>query len=197
MTTVSPSPRLSVFASSEFLRERETTLRTLSPERAVVRVESTAAVFPVPPILDGEVVAVDLDALQDRVPSRIRPASRLVSAYAQSPIPTIVKSKHRLLQRVIDDPYWLLMSLAIGLGLSIVGIAIYGVIQVGMAIRDWWMSNGHTVVSATEVVILIIVVLALCGGGAAKCAGIHCGGCKGNGTDLGSGHPRGRLQARS
>jgi hypothetical protein len=77
---------------------------------------------------------------------------------------------------VIDDRYWILMTLVVGLGLSITATVVYGVIQITLAIAAWLHANGTTIAG----VMVGIILLMLCGGTtAAKCAGIHCGGCRG------------------
>jgi hypothetical protein len=87
------------------------------------------------------------------------------------------ESRPSLLRRAIDDPYWILMTLMAVLGLSITATVVYGVIQIILAIGSWFHAHGATLVAIAA----LIIVLMLCGGGAsaAKCTGIHCGGCKG------------------
>jgi hypothetical protein len=81
-----------------------------------------------------------------------------------------------MLRRAIDDPFWILMTLTGALVLSIVGTAVYGVIQIILAVAEWFSLNHTTILGG----IVLIILLALCGGAtAAKCVGIHCGGCKG------------------
>ena len=85
--------------------------------------------------------------------------------------------KRNLLQRAIDDPYWILMTLMVALGLSITATVVYGVIQIALAIGSWFHAHGATL----GAIAALIIVLMLCGGGAtaAKCTGIHCGRCQG------------------
>lgn len=107
-----------------------------------------------PAVVDGEVLSVHT------IPATTRHVER----------------KRSVLRRVIDDPYWILMTLTVTLGLSITATVIYGVIQVTLAIAGWLHANGTTIAG----VMLLIVLVMLCGGArAAKCAGIHCGGCRG------------------
>jgi hypothetical protein len=69
------------------------------------------------------------------------------------------------------------MTLMAVLGLSITATVVYGVIQIILAIGSWFHAHGATL----GAIAALIIVLMLCGGGAtaAKCTGIHCGGCKG------------------
>jgi hypothetical protein len=90
-------------------------------------------------------------------------------------IAPVIKPKRNLLRRAIDDPYWILMTLTVALGVSITATVIYGAIQIILAIGAWLDANGTTIVGAMVLIILLI----LCGGAkAAQCAGIHCGGCR-------------------
>lgn len=83
--------------------------------------------------------------------------------------------KQSLVRRILDDPYWILMTLAITLILSITATAIYGIIQITLAIGRWFTTNGTTLGTIAALAIIVM----LCGGTtAAKCAGIHCGGCR-------------------
>ncbi|MDQ3900484.1 MAG: hypothetical protein M3319_08590 [Actinomycetota bacterium] len=85
------------------------------------------------------------------------------------------KSKQGLLRRTLDDPYWILMTLAITLIGSITATVIYGIIQITFAIGHWLTTNGTTLGTIAALAIIVM----LCGGTtAAKCAGIHCGGCR-------------------
>ena len=82
----------------------------------------------------------------------------------------------RLWRRVIDDPYWILMILAIVLALSITATGVYGLIQITLAISHWFTTSATTLAT----IIALITLLVLWGGATAvKCAGIHCGGCRG------------------
>lgn len=144
-----------------------------------IRVEAYRDPFmPTLPILDAEIVPVDLDKLRGQTRE-----ANLLSYIALEPRPQFyayAEPKRGLIRRVIDDPYWVLITLASALGLAIVGTIVYGVTQIVLAVEQWWSENGHTVVSTGQTILVVIVLLALCGGGAAaKCAGIHCGGCKG------------------
>lgn len=90
--------------------------------------------------------------------------------------PTIAnESRPSLLRRAIEDPYWILMTLTVVLGLSITATVIYGVIQITLAIGQWFHAHGTTL----GAIAALMIALMLCGGAtAAKCTGIHCGGCK-------------------
>jgi hypothetical protein len=90
-------------------------------------------------------------------------------------IASVLEPKRNLLRRMIDDPYWILMTLTVALGVSITATVIYGAIQIIMAIGAWLDANATTV----GAIIALIVLVMLCGGAkAAQCAGIHCGGCR-------------------
>ena len=107
------------------------------------------------PVIEGEVLA-----------------SRTMTVPAR-PIPA-VEPKRNVLRRILDDPYWILMTLTITLGVSITATVFYGIIQITLAIGRWFTTNGATLATIAA----LVTVLVLCGGTtAAKCAGIHCGGC--------------------
>jgi len=107
------------------------------------------------PVIEGEVLT-----------------SRTMTVPAR-PIPAI-EPKRNFLRRTCDDPYWILMTLALTLGVSITATALYGIIQITLAIGRWFTTNGATLATIAA----LVTVLVLCGGTtAAKCAGIHCGGC--------------------
>ena len=107
------------------------------------------------PVIEGEVLA-----------------SRTMTVPARS-IPAI-EPKRKVFRRIRDDPYWILMTLAITLGVSITATALYGLVRITLAIGRWFTTNGTTLATIAA----LVTVVALCGGTtAAKCAGIHCGGC--------------------
>jgi hypothetical protein len=113
-----------------------------------------------PSVIDGEVITSSIAPVPIRNDTGVRSMTR----------------KRSLFRRAIDDPFWILMTLTGALMLSIVGTAVYGVIQIMLAIAEWFSLNRSTVLGG----IVLIILLALCGGAtAAKCVGIHCGGCKG------------------
>ena len=90
--------------------------------------------------------------------------------------PITDESRPSLLRRAIEDPYWILMTLTVVLGLSITATVIYGVIQITLDIGQWFHAHGTTL----GAIAALIIALTLCGGATtAKCTGIHCGGCKG------------------
>jgi hypothetical protein len=90
-------------------------------------------------------------------------------------IASALEPKRNLLRRMIDDPYWILMTLTVALGVSITATVIYGAIQIILAIGAWLDANTTTIGGA----MVLIILLMLCGGAkAAQCAGIHCGGCR-------------------
>jgi len=87
----------------------------------------------------------------------------------------VIEPRRNLLRRAIDDPYWILMTLTVGIGLAITATVIYGAIQIILTIGAWLDANATTVGAITALIILVM----LCGGAkAARCAGIHCGGCR-------------------
>jgi hypothetical protein len=113
-----------------------------------------------PLVVDGEVITSITT-----IPTYIRDDS----------IASVLEPKRNLLRRMIDDPYWILMTLTVALGVSITATVIYGAIQIILAIGAWLDANGTTIVGA----MVLIILMMICGGAkAAKCAGIHCGGCK-------------------
>jgi hypothetical protein len=116
-----------------------------------------------PTVVDGEVITSSLTT-RTMVRDDTEPTTR-------------DESRPSVLRRVIDDPYWILMTLMAVLGLSITATVIYGVIQIILAIGQWFHAHGTTL----GAIAALIIVVMLCGGGAtaAKCTGIHCGGCKG------------------
>jgi hypothetical protein len=113
-----------------------------------------------PPVIDGEVITSSIIPIPTRTNTSAPSSTR----------------KRSLLRRAIDDPFWILMTLTGTLVLSIIGTAVYGAIQIMLAVAEWFSLNRTTILGG----IVLIILLALCGGAtAAKCAGIHCGGCKG------------------
>jgi hypothetical protein len=90
-------------------------------------------------------------------------------------IAPVVELKRNLLRRMIDDPYWILMTLTLGLGVVITATVVYGAIQIIVTVGAWLDANATTIGGVTALIILVM----LCGGvKAAKCAGLHCGGCR-------------------
>ena len=68
------------------------------------------------------------------------------------------------------------MPLMAAVGLSITTTVIYCTVQIMLAVAVWVSVHGITIATITT----LIIALAMCGGAtAAKCAGIHCWGCKG------------------
>jgi hypothetical protein len=86
-----------------------------------------------------------------------------------------IEPKRSLLRRAIDDPYWILMTLMAATSLPITATVIYGIVQMMLAIGEWLRVNGKTITGIT----ILMIVLMICGGArVAKCAGIHCRGCR-------------------
>lgn len=113
------------------------------------------------PVIEGELVPIDLDALQP----------------TPTPITTPVKSQFRVNWHLV------LIGTGTALVLSIAALVVYEVVQLILAVvhaveefGHWVHANGPTI---GGVAILGTLALIFCGGTAAKCAGIHCGGCKG------------------
>ena len=116
-----------------------------------------------PLVVDGEVITSRL----------IVPVPRKNTNATAVPV---LQPKPSVLRRAIEDPYWILMTLMAALGLSISATVIYGIVEIMLAVTEWVSVNGTTIAAATT----LIIVLAMFGGAtAAKCAGIHCRGCKG------------------
>jgi hypothetical protein len=116
-----------------------------------------------PLVVDGEVITsittIPMQGRNDTYPA----------------IAPVIKPKRNLLRRAIDDPYWILMTLTVALGVSITATVIYGAIRIILAIGAWLEANGTTIVGA----MVLIILMMICGGAkAAQCAGIHCGGCR-------------------
>lgn len=115
-----------------------------------------------PLVVDGEVITSSL----------VVPAPRKDTDATAIPV---IEPTRSLLGRAIEDPYWILMTLMVTIGVSITTIVSYGVVQIMLAVAEWVSVHGPTIAAITTV----IIVLAMCGGAtAAKCAGIHCRGCQ-------------------
>jgi hypothetical protein len=156
-----------------------------SHQRSFPAYRHLAVFTPVHDRVNGPVVSLDWDTdvllpTQDTISRRPHPviegevlASRTMTVPAR-PIAAI-ESKRSLLRRILDDPYWILMTLVIALGVSITTTALYGLIQITLAIGRWFTTNATTLATLAA----LVTVVVLCGGTtAAKCAGIHCGGCQ-------------------
>jgi hypothetical protein len=116
-----------------------------------------------PLVVDGEVITSSL----------IVPAPPKNTNATAVPV---IEPKPSVLRRATEDPYWILMTLMVAIGLAITATVIYGTVQIILAVAEWVSVNGTTI----AVITTLIIVLAMCGGAtAAKCAGIHCRGCRG------------------
>lgn len=116
-----------------------------------------------PLVVDGEIITSI-----DTIPTDPRYDIDATPAWAIEP-------KRNLLRRAIDDPYWILMTLTAVIGLAIIATVVYGAIQIILTVGAWLHANATTIGGVIALIILVI----LCGGAkAAKCAGIHCGGCR-------------------
>jgi hypothetical protein len=80
-----------------------------------------------------------------------------------------------VLRRAVEDPYWIVMTLMIGCGLSITAIVVYGMIRLTLAVVGWFATNGTTLAVITG---LVVAGVLCCGARSVTCTGIHCGGCK-------------------
>lgn len=119
-----------------------------------------------PLVVDGEVITSTIT-----IPTPRRNDTHVTTAWEIEP-------KRNLLQRAIDDPYWILMTLTGALGLAITATVIYGAIQIILTIGAWLHTNAPTIATIGATTALLILLM-ICGGAkAAKCAGIHCGGCR-------------------
>jgi hypothetical protein len=120
-----------------------------------------------PLVVDGEVIT----SITTTIPTHTQDHTYATPAWAIEP-------KRALLRRAIDDPYWILMTLTAAIGLAITASIVYGAIQIILTVDAWLHSNAPTIGTIGATIALIIVVM-ICGGAkAAKCAGIHCGGCR-------------------
>jgi hypothetical protein len=120
-----------------------------------------------PLVVDGEVITSITTTIPTHTPDHTYPPP----AWALEP-------KRNLLRRAIDDPYWILMTLTAATGLAITATVVYGAIQIILTIGAWLHANAPTIGTIGATTALIILVM-ICGGAkAAKCAGIHCGGCR-------------------
>jgi hypothetical protein len=120
-----------------------------------------------PLVVDGEVIT----SITTTIPTHTQDNTYTPPAWAIEP-------KRNLLRRAIDDPYWILMALTAAIGLAITATVIYGAIQIILTVGAWLHANAPTIGTIGATIALIILVM-LCGGAkAAKCAGIHCGGCR-------------------
>lgn len=120
-----------------------------------------------PLVVDGEVIT----SITTTIPTHTQDHTYATPTWAIEP-------KRNLLRRAIDDPYWILMTLTAALGLAITATVIYGAIRIILTVDAWLHANTATLstIGATTALILLVMI---CGGAkAAKCAGIHCGGCR-------------------
>jgi hypothetical protein len=123
-----------------------------------------------PLVVDGEVIT-SITSITTTIPTHTQDHTYATTELAIEP-------KCNLLRRAIDDPYWILMTLTAVIGLSIIAAVIYGAIQIILTVDAWLHANAPTLGTIGVAIALIILVM-ICGGAkAAKCAGIHCGGCR-------------------
>jgi hypothetical protein len=114
-------------------------------------------------VVDGEVIT--------NIPTHTQDDTYTPTAWAIEP-------KRNLLRRAIDDPYWILMTLTAATGLAITATVIYGAIQIILTVGAWLHANASTIRTISGITVLIVLVMICSGAKAAKCAGIHCGGCR-------------------
>lgn len=119
------------------------------------------------PVIEGELVPIDLDALQISTPTDA-PIDRAIGP---------AKPQFRV------NWHMVLVGTGTALVLSIAGLVVYEVVQLVLAIvraveefGHWLHVNGPSILGVGALVLLVLI---FCGGGVATCAGIHCGGCKG------------------
>jgi hypothetical protein len=118
-------------------------------------------------VVDGEVIT----SITTPIPTHTQQDTYPTPTWATEP-------KRTLLRRAIDDPCWILMTLTAATGLAITATVIYGAIQIILTVDAWLHANAPTLGTIGATTALIILVM-ICGGAkAAKCAGIHCGGCR-------------------
>jgi hypothetical protein len=120
-----------------------------------------------PLAVDGEVIT----STTTPIPTHTQDHTYTTPAWATEP-------KRTLLRRAIDDPYWILMTLTAAIGLAITATVIYGAIQIILTVDAWLHANAPTLGTIGGTTVLIILVMVCGGAKAAKCAGIHCGGCR-------------------
>jgi hypothetical protein len=99
----------------------------------------------------------------------------ITSRHDDTKIPTAAVRRASVLRRAVQDPYWILMTLMIGCGLSITAMVVYGMIRLTLAVVGWLTTNGTTLVVITG---LVVAGVLCCGARTVTCTGIHCGGCK-------------------
>jgi hypothetical protein len=134
-----------------------------------------------PVIIDGDTGRIDPHALYPqalRRPPALRTPLPVYRAYRAAR--SVQLSGVGLLRRIAADPYWVLVALkrvaqlgAVAL-VAWVGWEIYLAV---VAVGEWFNYYGRSIIA----VAVCVVLLGLLGGGTAvaKCAGLHCGGCKG------------------
>jgi hypothetical protein len=120
-------------------------------------------------VLDAEIVAVD-DAPGTGV-ARVAERNLPVRASALDADFGVLADAR---QSLLEDPYPVLVALKWGLPTAIVGVAIYGAVQV-----VWWFTEHLAEIGmGAGGVIGAVILLSLLGGGRAVCAGLHCAGCR-------------------
>lgn len=128
-----------------------------------------AAVLAYPPaVIDGELVPLDVDEIQ-------RP---FVACEQLPALPSrVVRDRPGRLRLLLEDPYWLLYGVAVTVPLAIVATLAYGLAEIVISVYRFFAEYGQSLASIAVVIIIALVL----GGGrkVAKCAGVHCGGCKG------------------
>jgi hypothetical protein len=119
-----------------------------------------------PLVVDGEVITSTTT-----IPTPRRNDTYATTAWASEP-------KRSLFRRAIDDPYWILMTLTAAIGLAIIATVVYGALHIILTVGAWLHANAPSIGTIGATTALFILVM-ICGGAkAAKCAGIHCGGCR-------------------
>ncbi len=124
------------------------------------------------PVVDGEVITSTLTVADTNTTLRPVTAAAVVPTKPARPVTTL---RRGLLRRVLEDPYWALVTLMSTLTVSITATVIYGLSRITLGVAQWLHANSETVTTT----VVMITVLGICAAASTtRCAGIHCGGCK-------------------
>lgn len=104
------------------------------------------------------------------IDGQLLPDGRL---HVQAELRALPAPKPSRWQRFKDDPTWAIYLATFLVSTSIVGLVVYGLVMLVTAVVVWVTANAAVIVA----VLVALVLLAI--GGGAKCAGLHCGGCRG------------------
>lgn len=131
--------------------------------------EPTTPVFPVLPILDAELVAINLD---DFPGQELRRFDRNELAIPETPEIPPFTITDRLYHYTIEDPYWIIIGVLVSSVLGIMGCIGYGIYSVVVAVAP-----GASLMMKLLLIGLGILLLAVSPPGRAVCKGLHCAGC--------------------